>query len=212
MNNPPKKMLYDLMARTDNTKPVFIIGGGNSVNDALEFKDQLSQHYIITTNNAYKLFPKALISHFGDLRWWEINYRDITMVRNGLPITTCDNLGYYNFENFQEVTWFKKNGLTPPRELDTLCGNNAGHQAINLAYLLGFKNVILIGFDMLPTGVTHWHEEHRWETDKERYANVMIPEMEELAAALFPKNINVYNTNINSAVRCFEFCDLKEWI
>lgn len=44
-----------------------------------------------------------------------------------------------------------------------LCtGQNSGYQALNLAYLLGFREVYLLGYDLKPGpgGKIHWHDDH----------------------------------------------------
>lgn len=40
--------------------------------------------------------------------------------------------------------------------------NNSGHQAVNLAYLLGASSIVMLGFDMkAKDGANHWHPDHR---------------------------------------------------
>jgi hypothetical protein len=39
-------------------------------------------------------------------------------------------------------------------------GGNSGHQAVNLAYHIGCRRIVLLGFDMQPGAPMHWHGNH----------------------------------------------------
>jgi uncharacterized Rossmann fold enzyme len=101
----------------------------------------------------------------------------------------------------------------PPNN-NTLTGNNAGQQAIGLAYLIGFKTIVLIGFDMDSTAKeTHWHSEHkRPVVNKDIYNKTMIPSMNRMAIDLKQKNVEVFNINRESKLSCFPFSDLKQFL
>lgn len=94
-------------------------------------------------------------------------------------------------------------------------GNNSGYQAINLAYLLGAKSIILLGFDMKrKAGKTHFfghHPYHRPEqgpTDEimQRWCNNFV----QLAADLKSEGVTVYNATRDSVLNAFERRELEK--
>lgn len=84
-------------------------------------------------------------------------------------------------------------------------GGNSGHQAINLAYHLGAKEIILVGFDFAygPDGQSHSHGDH-----PPGWGNFNNPEarrtpMNRLAIGLRNKGITVWNCSIYSTLDCW---------
>lgn len=200
----------------DLSKPVFIIGGGPSLNTTLPDETVLKGHNVITTNNAFLLNVDPIVAHFADLRWYHLHVAKLNeKFKNNIDkVTTADVYGHTNYPQ-QEVTVFQKvtgNRLGISFDPAVLFGNNAGHQAINIAVLLGFKNIILLGFDMDKEKQANWHVDHIWDFNKELYADTMIPQMNQIAKELNGSEIKIYNANPESAIKCFEFCDIKDWL
>lgn len=89
----------------------------------------------------------------------------------------------------------KRNGL--------MTGQNSGHQAINLAVLLGARRILLLGFDMKSSGgKTHWFGEHPTRTDESIFSAMLnnFPHMVRPLAAL---GVEVINCTPGSALQCF---------
>jgi len=93
-------------------------------------------------------------------------------------------------------------------------GNNSGYQAINLAYLLGAKSIILLGFDMKrQAGKTHffgdhpYHKNHQGPNDDvmRRWCANFV----QLAADLKQEGVTVYNATRETALKAFEQRDLQ---
>lgn len=195
---------------------VFIIGGGPSLLKTLPDRSVLNNHPVIATNNAYMIFPKALLCHFADRTWW-LWHRDKLHTQFENPVSTCATPSVYNnveFDKYNIVTFYhgeRKGGFS--EEKGKLSGNNAGHQAINIAAHLGFTNIILLGFDMNPTGKTsHWHDGHKRPTNLGNYEGTMIPGLKMLVPFQGKLGFTVYNTNPESNLKCFQFTDINEWI
>lgn len=94
-------------------------------------------------------------------------------------------------------------------------GNNSGYQAINLAYLLGAKSIILLGFDMKRNaGKTHFfghHPYHRPEqgpTDEvmQRWCRNFV----QLANDLHDEGVQVYNATRDTVLYAFERRELEQ--
>ena len=92
-------------------------------------------------------------------------------------------------------------------------GNNSGYQAINLAYLLGAKSIILLGFDMKrQAGKTHffgdhpYHKNHQGPNDEvmQRWCRNFV----QLAADLEQEGVKVYNCSRETALKAFEIRNL----
>ena len=99
------------------------------------------------------------------------------------------------------------------KEKNTLGGNNAGHQAINLAWHLGYKIMILLGFDCnTAADKTDWHNKHKRVSNKDNYTNTMIPGFKSLASVQKEYEFKVYNVNPKSAITCFEYISLQDAI
>lgn len=193
----------------------FIIGGGPSLLKTLPDPNVLMHKNVISTNNAYKLTPWAHILHFADAIWWQWHKTDIPSVFKGKHITTCapgnTNGRQWAPLGITYIPRLKDRGLAANR--GALHGSNAGHQAINLAVHMGASTVVLIGFDMDDKATeTHWHDEHRRTTNRHAYREIMLPGMNSLAKDAEKFGVSVINVNPHSAIKCFPFVPLKDYL
>ncbi len=99
---------------------------------------------------------------------------------------------------------------------DTLNGGNSGFCALNLAYTLKPRRIVLIGFDMSrgPNGEPYWHDPYPWAHPKgatkpghfKRWIAQFTPAAEQCAAA----GIEVLNVTTNSALTVFKRISPKD--
>ena len=68
--NNGTELINHLIENEKTEDTVFIIGGGPSVSKYLPDPRVLDDHDVICTNNAYKLFPDAMLLHYADRVWW----------------------------------------------------------------------------------------------------------------------------------------------
>ena len=147
---------------------VYIIGGGPSL-----LREDLSPLHsptrrVIGINNAYQLGPWVDILWFGD-RSWFMHHRFGLLDFAGIKASCCSRFGARN-TRWPMIKYVRKNkekpfGITNSPKRDRISWNrNSGFSAINLAYYLGARRVVLLGFDMKrgEKGATHWHEGHKW--------------------------------------------------
>jgi hypothetical protein len=200
-------------------KTVFIIGGGPSVGELiLDNPKKLSGRNIIVTNNAYKIYPDAQLCHFADNVWWKWHQKpehNIKTTFHGV-ITTCTNQRHL-YANDNRVKIYKPAGDKDGLSLDPgmLCGTNSGHQAINLAYHLGYNEVVLIGFDCNERAAkTHFHHEHERITRTTRFKDIFIPGFEKIQNRVDNEGLSfkIFNVYEKSAIRCFEFSELERFL
>lgn len=218
MFNTPWELIKDIRDRNLGDT-CFIIGGGPSLSTTLPNPSILDGKPVITTNNAYKLFTKPLLCHFSDSTWYYWWKKEIhESIKNGKVFTTASHtkgvktdITYRRAGIHEFGCDLRSGGISiQPGQVN---GNNAGHQAINLAVHCMFPNIILLGFDMDPKSKeTHWHREHRRDTNRHTYNGTMIPGMEKIAKEQEKLNFKVYNANRASNLKCFEFTDLAQWL
>lgn len=197
------------------TKPVLLIGGGPSLNDVDFSTCPRDKFFIIGTNKAYKLImPDVLL--FMDKKFFKWNFNEL-MHLSCKKITTAPDIvdGQQHSAKVRQnwaqhgVEYYSKEspkGLNlSPHKL--LCGNNSGHQALNLAIKYGARQIYLLGFDMKPSedGNAQFHNEHKEKTNVLTYAETMIPKFIEIAPIVKNLGVSVYNCNPDSALRCFDF-------
>lgn len=88
------------------------------------------------------------------------------------------------------------------------CGNHSGFQAINLAYVLGAKRIILIGYDMGVFKETskqlHWFGDHpKGLRNTSSRFEVWLRNYEKLADDLSKNSVEVFNCSKRSAIKEF---------
>lgn len=178
---------------------VFIIGGGTSLKtfDWSLLKKELT----IGCNDAYKHGVEICkICIFGDASWFKI-HKDKLAHYKGTVFTN------YNALQKADISWLwsiprKTYGLG----INTLGWNgNTGAAAVNLAILLGAKNIFLLGFDMKLSkdGKANWHENKVNKPDAYVY-NKFIQGFLQLKKdlVLFP-DVNVFNVTDDSDLNTF---------
>lgn len=89
-----------------------------------------------------------------------------------------------------------------------LAGVHSGDRAINLAALKGAARIVLLGFDMKPTG--QWHGEHEKPSRSENYATRFMPALRRMSAPLCAYGVEVLNATEDSALDCFPKISLKD--
>jgi len=198
-------------AKTNET--VFIIGGGSSLFSCIDSCEQLDGQDIICVNAAWTLFPhNSILTHFSDAIWFEWQPEDFLKQYDGY-ISTCgnahkmlwDSLGIHSFmkDEKQDVGYSCKP--------NTLAGLNSGHQAVNIAINMGYSNIALLGFDMNPvTSKSHWHDLHKRKSAVNLYSQWMDHFTKMQEKLLTCSTSKVYNCNYESALKCFEFKDVKD--
>lgn len=193
---------------------VIIIGGGPS----LEFFDWAPFHHlnIIGCNDAYLLGPWVDICYFGDKIWYEKHqhraaWKRYDGIKMGAPAPTVPMIELMEADD--EVFWIERRGqgFNTDRSKGWLAANGCtGAGAINLAYLLGAKAVVLLGFDMKlsVTGESNWHREN--VPDPNVYPNKFIPLFRTLAGHIEEKapDFKVFNAGPDSVLDVFPFIRL----
>lgn len=159
---------------------------------------------VIAVNNTVQLAPWADVLYSCDRAWW-LAYADqikgfagwrVALAQDGLP------------SDVDGFPWSYASGLG----LDRLhTGNNSGYQAINLAFLMGAKKIVLLGYDMQHPG-KHWHPPHPAPLGNfcRGMPELCIPKFTALADDLRAQGIEVINASRETALTCFKRLTLAE--
>ena len=91
-------------------------------------------------------------------------------------------------------------------------GGNSGYQAINLAYLWGAKQIVLLGLDCSPSkeGKAHWFGQHGPQLTQRQPFDLWQDKFPALAQDLAREGVPVLNASRETALRCFERVKLEE--
>lgn len=151
---PNKKINFGQVEGDLSDKPVFIVGGGPSL-DGFDF-NLLKDYHTIGCNKS------AIVANTDILLTVDIQYacraREEIQKFQGYKVIALRKS--YDHEQIDGVTYVLRSRLdflsTDPKELRGLC---TGYGAINLAYLLGAKEINLLGFD---GSKGHFHGGYYW--------------------------------------------------
>jgi hypothetical protein len=203
--------LIEKIPNRDDTT-CYIIGGGTSAKYLLENNISLAGKNVIGTNNAFEFFD-CFVNLSMDKDWMDNNLAQLKEYK-GIIVTSCQ-YAYKELHEKIDICFFNRisdvyNNDSLSKDTGYLVGNNSGHQAINLAYHLGFKKIVLIGFDMNPNAdKTHFHDMHILrgcnEINTSYYTAKMIPEMYEIAQKMAHFDLDIVNVNFESNLKCFRF-------
>ncbi len=158
----------------------WIIGGGYSIAEQFNIPSNVKPKYpydypefgkylepihskkVIAVNNSMFLGDWIDVLFFGDKSWWTQHHFQVIKF-SGL-IATCAPEFRTGFKHIKCIPKNKKKGTGMTLNKPLISWNhNSGFAAINLAYHLGAKRIILLGFDMnrcANTNNIHWHAGH----------------------------------------------------
>lgn len=183
---------------------VFILGGGPSL-PIDRLPELRGKGRVIAVNNAGFVAPWADLLFYADGRWlewnrWRLNEFEGEAIVTRQPSPVTDDLILY-----LDYKPYRLSHI--PTAVGGLCG---GSSAINLAYLLGASRIVLLGFDYRPG---NFHNDHKVQgPDAEHYRLKFIPAMNIIARGLEETSTSVWNSTPNSALECFSFKSIDEFL
>lgn len=184
----------------DTPQSWFVIASGPSLRK--QDVASLEGQHVLCINENYLLAPWAPVLYASDGRWWDWHQnRPELKAFKGRKITQDEEAaGRYGLEYIKSVD---ADGLSrDPAYVHK--GSNSGIQAINLAYHLGARRVVLLGFDMQATGgKTHWHGRHPGEADDYGPWHKWIRRYEGVARDADLMGLEIINATRETALTCF---------
>ena len=201
-----------------NKEVCFVVGGGASlsgfdfnklngfdtiaINKAVEFIQNPT--YFITTDYSYFLkaaLPIEKIKQKAQYTYFVANMEPPYMsFQNNQVIDTRRNFVYEDLYQYTGVIQSTKTtgfGST----LDEFShGSNSGHCGIQLALLLGYKKIYLLGFDLNTEGQTHFHQSYReidqrsFKAKVSAYSSILLNSLADYSGS--QQIINLSNSSI----------------
>lgn len=196
-----KHQKRNLLNRIFEGDTVLCVASGTSLDtdDIAYAKDKCR---VIVINDNYKIAPWADMLYACDLKWWV--WHEGVQAFEGIKYTQDEKASKKFGLNYIKGT--TGIGLSDsPEQIHT--GSNSGFQAINLAYLLGAKRILLTGYDMKigDDGASHWFGDH---PDQVRsYYDRWLPMFDQVAKQNF---IEIINCTRDTALKCFPRMTIQE--
>lgn len=165
-----------------------------------------SRAFTIATNTSFRAVDGG-ICYGCDSQWWAV-YADEVKAK-GLAGWTQDR----DAAKRHGINWIEsKAGHGLCREPNKIHqGGNSGFQAVNLAYHLGARTIVLVGYDMQRTPrATHWHGEHPEQLGNAEKCAMWRAAFPALASDLKAEGVDVVNCTIATALTCFPKADLRD--
>lgn len=184
---------------------IYLIGGGPSLKNFDWIR--LSGKKTIAINKAFLHHQTADVMYWTDTRFYTWHKHEIDSFK-GLKYTI--RKGLYE-DDIMLLKRGAKHGLSKAN--DTLAhGNNSGYAAINLAYHLGAKNIVLLGYDMGNVGKeSHFHDGYPTKaTSNEVYTNQFLPGFNSLKVGLDKTKVNVFNACPTSRLTVFPIISIDK--
>ena len=198
------KVVYTKVDPLYKGEIIYIIGGGPSLKD---FNwDLLKGKRVIAINKAYQFYDADVV-YWTDSRFYNWN-------KDELDALTAIKYTIQPSANQKDVNVIKRgmqHGLeTNPSMLAH--GDNSGYAAINLAYHLGAKQIVLLGYDMgNVNGESHFHDGYQVSaTADATYENRFMKGFPYLADMLKEIGINVWNVSPISKLTCFQRLTIQQ--
>ena len=164
----------------------------------------------IAVNNSYQIAPWSEVIWFSDKKWWDWHKEKLMNVP--MKISTCcehrevlkySHLSFYRRDLKQRYGISKREGFIS-------WNGSSGAAAINLAYHMGAKTVVLLGFDMRRVeGEKNWHSDHRENPNGNPFSRHLkaFPYIKKDALDL---DLSILNATPDSAIASFPFVSLED--
>ena len=190
---------YATIPKLFQDETIYIIGGGPSLKN-FNFQ-QLQGRRTIAINKAVIYHDSADVLYWTDGRFYTWFKNEVDSYK-GLKFSLKPGSQYTH--DIQILRKGKPYGLE--EDPQTLAhGFNSGYAAINLAYHLGAKRIILLGFDMTNDGdETHFHDGYPTRAAGNKiYTDKFLPGFKQLNSEIKSKGIHILNASPYSKLNIF---------
>ena len=153
---------------------VYILGGGPSLNEM--DLDLIKDKHVLGVNQAYKLGGWVDVNYSGDQRWYHWNKRKLKNYK-GMLITSYPNfIPNKNNVDLLNIGRLSMDGISSKTSKSICWNGNSGASAINVAYWLGARRVVLLGFDMKRQGQQYnWHNDYSTTPGRKKNGRLKSP-------------------------------------
>jgi len=184
---------------------VYIVGGGPSLVHA-DLSRILPASTIAINNAAIDLVPYAEVMFWADSIWATWNRDRIHRHRGRFKVSSKRHPDVAS-----NVMRYRTDYMPLSTSQDALTGVDGGSRAINLAFLMGARDIVLVGFDMHDGGAQNYHSDHQKDDAMlNRRSAEFIPSHNAMSAALAGRGVRVRNATPASALMCYPFVRLED--
>lgn len=146
----------------------------------------------IAVNTTWKKARFCDILYAGDLAWWKHNHESIDI---SAQRWSCSSTARHKYQ-----THYRGSRIKP--------GHNSGANAIELAYHLGARKILLLGFDCSVINGTHHHGDHsKTANPNEKRCKGWERQFQMLTSLC--KDATIINCSRFTALDCFPKKDIK---
>lgn len=208
----------------------FILGGGPSLS-LVDF-DLIKERRIIAVNNSYgkpvkgkgrdskegwfsgtvRYDPYDWVDFlwFGDGRWFDMHRKFLRKFK-GMIAHCAPRIAKRNLPGIFSYRRGKQYGIETDRD-KVSWNKSSGGSAINFAYHLGVKRIVLLGFDMKRIdNKPNWHTDHPAYDTKNPYYRFLrgFPFIEKQLTEL---GVEVINCTVGSVIQEFKIMKLEDYL
>ena len=167
---------------------------------------------VIAINDSWRKYPDAEILYACDPPWWKHHggvseFQGERWSQHKGPASWPADAAAMGISVIRSAPL---SGVsTDPSVIHT--GANSGFQALNLAILGGAKRIILLGYDMQPTGGrSHWFGDHPVQLNRTSPFAVFRKAFEDAAEQIASLGVEVINCSSETSLMCFPRAALSE--
>lgn len=193
-------------------KRIIIVASGPSLDDEQIKLIKSAKEHVMVINDNYKLIPEADYLFAADMRWWYENYHLVP--KDNYCYTLKSHPEHLSkrlpgaAQRLIGIDFTNEFGLYDDKVHH---GGNSGYMGLQLARILGYNEIILVGFDCQHTnGKRHWfgdHDPKKFTKNADDVEN-WVKRFDELSKLLY--DVRVINCSKETAITCFERLDLEE--
>jgi hypothetical protein len=164
---------------------------------------------ILVVNDAYRLVPDADLVYACDAEWWDRYHADV-VVRTGdavLWTTNKDAADKYRLHHIPGNHHDAPNGvLFDVSGHGITYGGNSGFQLINLAFVLGYRSLVLLGYDMghASNEPKHFFGAHPAGLEKPSPYGEWMRTFHKAAPIMKAAGMRIVNASRKTRLECFE--------
>jgi len=190
-------------------RAIVCIGAGPSLKKEDVAACEIAGFSLMVVNSSFQFACYPEYHYAADTRWWQRNYAFTQMSSRKFSIQhNSRDQGHPGIRQMERGRTEDFSDSWP-----TLAtGKNSGFQAINLAYLLGFRCVVLLGYDLGfgSNGEKHCHPDHPDYNPLDVTIAEWIRIFDKAAPIMQGLGLSVINATRNTTLECFPQVQLEE--
>lgn len=159
---------------------------------------------VFAVNTAYDGWCDPDILYACDAQWWSVHDARTRHIPQRWTVNdeAASKYGLNHIPGHYAAPAFDTSGEA------IAYGGNSGFQALNLAYVMGFRDAVLLGFDMGQNGPSHCHGEHPPACDNPRPYRIWIEHFNRAAPQIAAAGMTVINATRGGALDMFPRADM----